>query len=93
MIAPVGGVGKGFLPQRKHRKTAPNVPVTITNSLNPHTKRPKFGQSQVTVPGENTIVASWPGSVRDPDSSAPQPPGARPAGPVEFRVRFNPQTP
>ena len=31
--------------------------------------------------------------MRAPDSSAPQPPGARPAGPIEFRVRFNPLYP
>src|ERR1700753_1183146 len=52
--------------------------------------RPNFGQSLVTLERDNGNVASWPGSVRSPDSSAPQPPGGQPTGPVEFRVRFNP---
>src|SRR5665647_2151446 len=53
---------------------------------------PNFGQSPVTLGGDKGSVASRPGPVRVPDSSAPQPPGAQPTGPVELRVRFNPQS-
>src|SRR6476660_6384296 len=66
---------------------------TITNSLNAPTITPNFGQSPVTLDWDNSSVASRPGPVRAPDSSAPQPPGVRSAGPVEFRVRFNPLMP
>src|SRR5262245_734513 len=65
----------------------------ITKSLNPPTITPNFGQSPVTLDWDKASVASRPGPVRAPDSSAPQPPGARSAGPVEFRVRFNPLMP
>src|SRR6185312_2551324 len=68
-----------------------SVVSTLTKSLGRPLKSPYFGQSRVTLSDDKDIVASWPGPVRDPDSSAPQPPGARPAGSVEFRVRFNPQ--
>jgi len=67
------------------------VVCILTKSLRRPLKSPYFGQSRVTLRDHNCTVASWPGPVRDPDSSAPQPPGARPAGSVEFRVRFNPQ--
>src|SRR3974390_999827 len=63
----------------------------FTKSLNRRTKTPHFGQSPVTLDSDKASVASWPGSVRTSDSSAPQPPGGQPAGSVEFRVRFNPQ--
>src|SRR5262245_43494849 len=65
----------------------------ITNSLNAPTITPNFRQSPDTLDCDKPIVASRPGPVRAPDSSAPQPPGARSAGPVEFRVRFNPLMP
>src|SRR5262245_36158909 len=66
---------------------------TFTNSLNPPTITPNFGQPPVTLHWDKASVASRPGPVRAPDSSAPQPPGVRSAGPVEFRVRFNPLMP
>jgi hypothetical protein len=65
----------------------------ITNSLNSPTITPNFGQPLVTLHWDKAVVASRPGPVRAPDSSAPQPPGVRSAGPVEFRVRFNPLMP
>src|SRR5215470_8375846 len=67
--------------------------LPITNSLNAPTITPNFRQSPVTLGWDKASVASRPGPVRAPDSSAPQPPGARSAGPVEFRVRFNPLMP
>jgi len=75
------------------RKQAKSLRLVITNSLKAPTITPKFRQPPVTLHWDNGTVASRPGSVRAPDSSAPQPPGARPAGPVEFRVRFNPLMP
>src|SRR5262249_24441465 len=72
-----------------HKKS----PFSITNSLKAPTITPKFRQSPVTLHWDKPSVASRPGPVRAPDSSAPQPPGARSAGPVEFRVRFNPLMP
>src|SRR5207245_2649687 len=39
--------------------------------------QPNFGQARAKLPCETSIVASGPGSDRVPDSSAPQPPGAR----------------
>src|SRR5262245_66018701 len=65
----------------------------ITNSLNSPTITPNFGQSLVTLHWDKAGVASRPGPVRAPDSSAPQPPGVRSAGPVEFRLRLNPLMP
>src|SRR5512143_305357 len=68
-------------------------PWAITNSLKAPTITPNFRQPPVMLRWDKVRVASRPGSVRAPDSSAPQPPGARSAGPVEFRVRFNPLMP
>jgi len=75
------------------RKRAKSLRLAITNSLKAPTITPNFRQSPVTLHWDNAMVASRPGPVRAPDSSAPQPPGARSAGPVEFRVRFNPLMP
>src|SRR5262249_24142219 len=74
-------------------KNAQKHQRTITNSLNIPTITPNFRQSLVTLDWDKDRVASRPGPVRAPDSSAPQPPGVRSAGPVEFRVRFNPLMP
>ena len=93
MIAPGAAHGKGFLRAPGGLKTCRKPVWAITNSLKAPTITPNFGQSPVTLHWDNGTVASRPGPVRAPDSSAPQPPGARSAGPVEFRVRFNPLMP
>src|SRR5215510_11185257 len=93
MIAPAAMYGKHFLTTRNGQKTCEIARRTITNSLNSPTITPNFGQSPVTLHWDKAGVASRPGPVRAPDSSAPQPPGVRSAGPVEFRVRFNPLMP
>src|SRR4249919_2058262 len=93
MIAPAAMYGKHFLTAAEGQKTCKIACRTITNSLNPPTITPNFGQSPVTLHWDKADVASRPGPVRAPDSSAPQPPGVRSAGPVEFRVRFNPLMP
>src|SRR3974390_507782 len=59
------------------------TPAEITNSLNALTITPNFGQSLVTLAWDKATVASRPGPVRAPDSSAPQPPGSHPAGPSQ----------
>jgi hypothetical protein len=93
MIAPLKAYGKTFIPAGCDFKTGKIRPPTITNSLKAPTITPNFRQSPVTLDWDNSTVASRPGPVRAPDSSAPQPPGVRSAGPVEFRVRFNPLMP
>src|SRR5262245_34638713 len=93
MIAPETAGGKGFLSIETGGKTCRIRCRPITNSLNAPTITPNFRQSPVTLDWDKASVASRPGPVRAPDSSAPQPPGARSAGPVEFRVRFNPLMP
>jgi len=90
MIALAAMDGKHFLMTPDGQKTCEIARRTITKSLNPPTITPNFGQSPVTLHWDKAGVASRPGPVRAPDSSAPQPPGVRSAGPVEFRVRFNP---
>ena len=90
MIAPGRADGKSFLDAAKGLQTGKIARRAITKTLNAPTITPYFGQSPVTLGWDKASVASRPGPVRVPDSSAPQPPGAQPTGPVEFRVRFNP---
>jgi hypothetical protein len=90
MIAPRTADGKSFVWAPNGWETGKNAQRAITKSLKAPTITPYFGQSPVMLGGDNNIVASRPGPVRVPDSSAPQPPGAQPTGPVELRVRFNP---
>jgi hypothetical protein len=90
MIAPGRADGKSFLAAASGLKTGKTARRAITKTLKAPTLMPYFGQSPVTLGWDKTSVASRPGPVRVPDSSAPQPPGAQPTGPVEFRVRFNP---
>ncbi len=82
--------GKSFLDAANGLQTGKTARRAITKTLNAPTITPYFGQSPVTLDWDKTSVASRPGPVRVPDSSAPQPPGAQPTGPVELRVRFNP---
>jgi hypothetical protein len=93
MIALQTAHGKDFLKATDGSKTGKNNKWAITNSLKAPTITPNFRQSPVTLGWDKATVASRPGPVRAPDSSAPQPPGVRSAGPVEFRVRFNPLMP
>jgi len=90
MIAPPTAHGKRVLAPATDPETRKNVEKAITNSLKAPTITPNFRQPPVTLDWDKADVASRPGPVRAPDSSAPQPPGVRSAGPVEFRVRFNP---
>ena len=61
-----------------------NGAPAITKTSNSPTITPHFGQSTVMLGGDIGSVASRPGPVGVPDSSAPQPPGALPTGPVEL---------
>jgi hypothetical protein len=90
MIAPGRAHGKSFLDAANGLETGKIARRAITKTLKAPTITPYFGQSPVTLGWDNSSVASRPGPVRVPDSSAPQPPGAQPTGPVEFCVRFNP---
>ena len=90
MIAPGRAHGKGFLDAAKGFETGKIARRAITKTLKAPTITPYFGQSPVTLGWDKGSVASRPGPVRVPDSSAPQPPGAQLTGPVEFRVRLNP---
>ena len=90
MIAPGRADGKSFLDATNGLETGKIARPAITKTLKAPTITPYFGQSPVTLGWDKASVASRPGPVRVPDSSAPQPPGAQPTGPVEFRVRFNP---
>ena len=73
--------------------------LTITRSLKKITLTPNFGQAQVTLDCEISIVASRPGR-RETGFLSPPAPRAWSAGPVGYRVRFilnnrvrfNPQT-
>src|SRR6202161_2102229 len=49
----------------------------VTHSLGHSIMQPHFGQAHAKLACEMKIVASGPGPDRSPDSSAPQPPGAR----------------
>src|SRR5262245_14201314 len=93
MIAPESARGKSLLAMPNLFENARKQRIDDHEVVNPPTITPNFGQSPVTLDWDKTSVASRPGPVRAPDSSAPQPPGARSAGPVEFRVRFNPLMP
>src|SRR6478736_4147872 len=93
MIAPPTAHGKRVLAPATDPEMRKNVEKAITNSLKAPTITPNFRQPPVTLDWDKPGVASRPGPVRAPDSSAPQPPGVRSAGPVEFRVRFNPLMP
>jgi hypothetical protein len=85
MIAPQRSYRKGFLQLENMRKTNKSGVLPITKTLKPPTITPYFGQSTVMLASDIDTVASRPGPVGVPDSSAPQPPGALPAGPVEFQ--------
>ena len=93
MIALQTAHGKDFLKATDGSKTGKNNKWAITNSLKAPTITPYFGQSPVTLGWDKATVASRPGPVRAPDSSAPQPPGVHSAGPVEFAYAFNPLMP
>jgi hypothetical protein len=90
MIAPGRADGKYYLDTANGWEMGKIARRPITKTLKVPTITPYFGQSPVTLGWDKGSVASRPGPVRVPDSSAPQPPGAQPTGPVEFSVRFNP---
>ena len=88
MIALAAHRGKSLVQKAKF---AAVEPFAITRSLEKITLTPNFGQAQVTLDCEIISVASRPGW-RKTGFLSPPAPRAWPAGPVEFRVRFNPQT-
>src|SRR5262249_20689132 len=65
---------------------------TVTSSLRDSQQCPISAHRPPRYPAIQITVASGYGPARAPESSAPQPPGARPGRPIQYRVRFNPPT-
>jgi hypothetical protein len=93
MIAPNACGGKGFAGGNVAQRFCAISPSTGTGNhalVKQFIERPDFSRGQVNLICDTTIVEF--GSVRVPDSSAPQPPGTCTGRLLLFRVRFNPPT-